>query len=432
MKKIILYTFLLLLTQFALGQNAIVPSLKVHLADAETGQNISKARVTLEGFEIKAIKGKYNEQGKYYYFTEIPKDYTTIMVYHKNYNEKGYQNPGGLPKEIKFKMYKPYRVRIAGDTLNHYKEDKNKKVIQFTQKFEDSILWKTSSDTLSLKTYFNKHYPELILKQKHNYDLNFRRFCYVTKKNGKDFKRFNDPLLYKLSNDKNIYSIDALLLKTKVINPYTKNTTEFFTTDGKPNYIPKHIAYSLYDTINKFPNYKQKTKWKGTNMTRSYRDKYFRGLLHKNVYTLNQNELDSLYKLREKYYQKEFYDYQEHNDTVYDTNPNHDWDNMPNGGINTIPYRTISNIIEQKTLNKPKKDDKTLFSFTYRFVTPEEEKRDLFSGYNLDIIEKGWPHTFCKFKHLICSPFGLADVLEITPDTQYEYVQIGVNQIYKN
>jgi len=59
------------------------------------------------GFEIPAIKAQYNKKEKYYYFTEIPKNYNTVMVYHKKYNEKGFQDMNGLPKELKFKLHEP-------------------------------------------------------------------------------------------------------------------------------------------------------------------------------------------------------------------------------------------------------------------------------------------------------------------------------------
>ena len=96
MKKFV--TIILLLTySFSFSQekedkfiNNGKDTLKVYLTDAETDKNIADAKVTLEGFEIPEIVGKYNKEEKFYYFTEIPKGYNTIMTYHKKYNEKGF------------------------------------------------------------------------------------------------------------------------------------------------------------------------------------------------------------------------------------------------------------------------------------------------------------------------------------------------------
>lgn len=99
------FSFLLLfLFLLGFGQN---PAIKIYVADAENSKNISNAKVCLEGFEIPAIKAQYNKKEKYYYFTEIPKNYNTVMVYHKKYNEKGFQDMNGLPKELKFKLHEP-------------------------------------------------------------------------------------------------------------------------------------------------------------------------------------------------------------------------------------------------------------------------------------------------------------------------------------
>lgn len=98
-----LHIFILLFFNHIYAQD--IPIIKIYLKDAFTGKNISDAKVTLEGFEIPAITGKYNKKEKYYYFSEIPKGYNTVMSYHKKYNEKGFQNINGLPEILSFKLF---------------------------------------------------------------------------------------------------------------------------------------------------------------------------------------------------------------------------------------------------------------------------------------------------------------------------------------
>ncbi len=112
MKKLI-QLYLLLVSVCVLAQNKEAIAIKIYLEGAETGKNISDAKVTLEGFEIPEIVGKYDKKGKYYYFTEIPVGYNTVMAYHKKYNEKGFQDVDGLPKEVKLKLYDPLNVSYS-------------------------------------------------------------------------------------------------------------------------------------------------------------------------------------------------------------------------------------------------------------------------------------------------------------------------------
>lgn len=98
--------FTLCFLVFIVSLNA--QAIKIFVTDAETGKNISNAKVCLEGFAIPSIKMQYNKKGKFYFANEIPSNYNTVMVYHKKYNEKGFQNVNGLPKELKFKLHEPY------------------------------------------------------------------------------------------------------------------------------------------------------------------------------------------------------------------------------------------------------------------------------------------------------------------------------------
>lgn len=99
-----LFILLFFILCFAQAQHAI----KVYVTDAVTGRNVTKAKVTLEGFEIPEIIGKYNRKGKYYYFDAIPAGYNTVMVYPKNHNEKGFQNINGLPAELHLALSSKY------------------------------------------------------------------------------------------------------------------------------------------------------------------------------------------------------------------------------------------------------------------------------------------------------------------------------------
>lgn len=110
-----IFVFCLLWNLPAFSQSGDKAVLKVYLNDTETGRNVKKARVTLEGFEIPAINAKYDRQGKYYYFAEIPKGYNTVMSYHKDYNEKGFQYVNKLPSIIKLQLHDPRNVSYSFD-----------------------------------------------------------------------------------------------------------------------------------------------------------------------------------------------------------------------------------------------------------------------------------------------------------------------------
>lgn len=114
MKVIQLYILLLLNSFFVLGQKKDF-TIKIYLEDAYTGKNIKDAKVTLEGFEIPEIVGKYDKKGKFYYFTEIPEGYNTVMAYHNKYNEKGFQDLNILPNKLKLELQDLRYVSYAFD-----------------------------------------------------------------------------------------------------------------------------------------------------------------------------------------------------------------------------------------------------------------------------------------------------------------------------
>lgn len=101
--RTILYLFISLGSCFALGQEKNF-AIKIYLEDSYTGRKINDAKVTLEGFEIPEIVGKYDKNGKFYYFTEIPEGYNTVMAYHEKYNEKGFQDVNLMPSELRLEL----------------------------------------------------------------------------------------------------------------------------------------------------------------------------------------------------------------------------------------------------------------------------------------------------------------------------------------
>ena len=107
--KATLYLLVFLNSFFAIAQST-TPALKVYLEDAYTGKNIKDAKVTLEGFEIPEIIGKYDKKGKYYYFDVLPAGYNTVMAYHEKYNEKGFKDVNGLPAELRLQLHDPRGV----------------------------------------------------------------------------------------------------------------------------------------------------------------------------------------------------------------------------------------------------------------------------------------------------------------------------------
>lgn len=429
-----------------LAQKKEAPVIKIYLEDAETGKNIPDAKVTLEGFEIPAITGKYDKVGKYYYFTEIPVGYNTIMAYHKKYNEKGFQNMKGLPKELKLKLYTPYRVRIPNDSLNYYKEDPSKLTIIMNDTLYRSN--KRDNYLFFVKRYFKEHYPTLVVHPVMGsifplFDFSF----YVMKKNSNPFKRFNDPVIKKLEDDKNILFLFGMLLDTKINKPEHNLKKEFFKQDGTPNYIPKYIKYINCDTIHQpfqpfgtkklieftFDNNgnKKKVEPKKTpkkqysDVYLSYKDKYKRKLLKNEIYTLNKVELDSLYKIDIKKQKKgELYNFLDNQkgDTLIDYLGYGDFEfTIPD----SYPYVLISNILKINGLGYPFESCK----FTQIIYYEDYGRFNLEDNYksNLNLIEqvqKSDSQKIYKLKANIGSPFGTMDLIEYYNN----YVKIKIYQ----
>lgn len=443
MEKLSILCFMLL-SVCVFAQTKKKHAIKIYLEDAESGKNIIDAKVTLEGFEIPAITAKYDKEEKAYYFDKIPKGYNTVMSYHEKYNEKGFQNTAGLPKDLKLKLYTPYRVKIPNDSLNYYKEDSSKLIIMMNDTLYRSN--KRDSYLPFVKTYFKEHYPDLAVYSVEGnifplFDFSF----YVMKKNNKPFKRFNDPIIKKIEDDKNILLLFGMLLETKIDKPEHDFKKEFFKENGIPNYIPKYIKYVNCDTVDRRFNptktrkivslgknsNKKKVKTPKKNISDvylSYREKYKRGLLKNNIYTLNEKELDSLYKIDIEKIKKgvlyEFLEYQK-GDTLIDY---YGYNNLNFNIKSTFPYPYVflSNILKITGLDYPFESN----NFTQTVFYKDYEGFDLERNYNsngdfIEQIQKSDSQKLYKLKANAGSPFGIMDLIE-------HYNNHLRNKIYQN
>jgi hypothetical protein len=211
MKKLsILWFTLLSLCLFS--QTKEVHTIKIFLEDAETGLNINDAKVTLEGFEIPAITGKYDIKKKYYYFNQIPAGYNTVMTYHKKYNEKGFQNVSGLPKELKLRLYDPKYVsyRFEKAKLTRFRTDYSK---------ENCYLKTLRNRIRKRKEIENKNFKYL-------YDEDSFHIAIITKYSYKDF--FSNDSIKNLLNK---LSLKHTKYKSGTEKGYTLNMYQF--TDGR-------------------------------------------------------------------------------------------------------------------------------------------------------------------------------------------------------
>ncbi|WP_291131736.1 hypothetical protein [Flavobacterium sp. UBA7682] len=250
MKKVL---FVFSLVWFSAFSQKDVHALTVYLSDAETGKNVKGAKVTLEGFEIPAIEGKYDKKNKSYYFDNIPNGYNTVMTYHEKYNEKGFQNTAGLPKELKIKLYVPIAVSYGfekpvlskeighsgGKKINYARMPKNLDMVLKTGKtvsnpnfryiyvedqYHIAIISKYDSKQFFENDTIKKILDELSLEEFEQNDGSYQKYAidiatgnlasckkggclimngvdyvYVLrKKEGAKFKRFNSPEIKKL------------------------------------------------------------------------------------------------------------------------------------------------------------------------------------------------------------------------------------------
>jgi hypothetical protein len=412
-----LLTFLFTVISFYVSaQEQVASSIKIYLEDAETLKNIDDAKVTLEGFKIPSITGQYNKKGKYYYFNKIPSGYNTIMAYHKNYNEKGFQNISELPKELRLGLQLPYRVRIPGDSINFYKEDD----YHIRLLFNDTILntLKTCLDFNSkslcfAKEYIAKFHKNLVIKDELNIGFWGINTITVKKKDKTKFKRFNDPTVKKLLGDKNILALYTILL-------LTKNTEKtYFGEDGTTNYIPKYIKYTYCDTPNS-----------SSNAYRDFKEKLKNGLIKNNVYERNKKEIDVLSnsdKIRIN--NGELFDNFNNSDTIaVSCKKLKTITSMPIGQNYLKQYTATSNILSYNDINFIYKNDTFYYQISYNLNDIAKYKKE-----NLLIESKkiNKETEIYKLKNNIASPLGIIDLIEyynLSGIKVYQKTEKSINQ----
>ena len=310
-----------LIFSFVITLKLSAQQIKIYLKDAETGKNVSNAKVCLEGFEIPSIKMQYNKKGKYYYANEIPVNYNTVMVYHKKYNEKGFQDIKGLPKELNFQLHQPlqnYYDFIDKQGLNfnssfphnYYVEDPFKIVIRssnqvsFTEfkKKLFTFLEKNNIEVEPIDPFLEFHQRENSNKVSdpeskysddkgvspniYGYDqeddcrknvMNTPKIntsvLFFRKMNKKRFKRFNDPIIQKLEENKEFITHTVLYNKFNMLDNLTSskisNSNPYKERDlanNKFNSINKIDSSAIYFYNNSFPLFKFKNKnmYRGT------------------------------------------------------------------------------------------------------------------------------------------------------------------------
>lgn len=410
MKKVL---FVFSLVWFSAFSQKDVRVLTVYLSDAETGKSVHDAKVTLEGFEIPAIKGKYDKKNKLYYFDNIPNGYNTVMAYHKNYNEKGFQNTAGLPKELKLKFYNPYRVKISGDSLNYYKEDTTKMILVFNDQNIESVSkcegFNDNSFLCSVKKYVNENYPEVTVKSELGLSTLSYNGVLIERVDKKKFKRFNDPVIKRIQDDKNILVFYGLLLKTKAIDSKSNTKREYFSNEGKPLYRAKYLRYINFDTINRSSiGYKGSSRYTGVNL--DYRKKYMKGLLINNVYKYTKQETDSMYAAdRMKMNKGGLFDFDLEAKDTTSVNMYSLMSNMPSDTMKFLPYKALSNLLDYDSLEKDYKDGKVSYSFYYSKdkIRNYEKARD-----RVEAKKSNSGSTIYKLKNNLSSPFGMLDLIE--------------------
>lgn len=277
-KTNLLFIFLLLSnTIFAFRNGELT---RVHVTSLENGNIIKNANVSLEGYEIPPIIAKYNNEKKYYYFDSIPPGYNTVLVSHRRFNEKGFQDVKMLPEDIYLRLSGKVDVRYlffpgSDDHENNiYVEDPYKIALDIFYKDCEAMINKI--DSLSLV-----HALEIETVNPYNINRDFRYECkestfsmqyptpqgigsdklndrpelitiFIRKKNGSKFKRYNDPVIMRLRlSNLNIQSILYIKFRGSKFSKYRKNRRADKINEVADSLKSKLILYRTNDT----PNY---------------------------------------------------------------------------------------------------------------------------------------------------------------------------------
>ena len=404
------------------GSHALV----VYVNDAESGLNVKDANVTLEGFELQPISGKYSKKDKFYYFDAVPRRYNTVMAYHDKYNEKGFQDLRRLPQTLTLKLYTPYRVKIPGDTANFYTEDASKLILVFDDPnmtpVSDCKDFGNNSMLCSANEYVRENYPEVIVKRETGFFALDYGGVLIEKAGGRKFKRFNDPVIKRMESDKIILVFFGLLLKTKTEATKEAPAKAYFSETGTPLYLPRYLRYVNFDTIDRAKKSiggKSRNKYRGVNS--DYRRKYFKGLLDNDLYRYPDRELDSLYAIDdEKKRSSGLFGFEPYPKDTICVNMYSRVSDMPSDSIKILPYKLIANLPEFYSLYLNNQRGRLAYSFYYSGETIQKYER---VTERLEAAKTRSGSTVYRFKGSLASPYGMIDLTE--------YYNLGREAIYQ-
>jgi hypothetical protein len=226
-------------TLYFMCVNVYAQAIKIYVTDSETGKNVSNAKVCLEGFEIPPINAQYNKKANFYYFNEIPKNYNTVMVYHKNYNEKGFQKVEGLPEALHIELHNPMFIdnNLFGKN-NYYIEDPYKIVIELKEKLSYNESRKKIIDLLKQPSLSGLELinPFWELKKKIVSQKNKDSLLYFF--NFPNPKVYTDQEPYPLLNANTFYNADF----------YSENSLDY----GKADIFPTLYGFSSDEAVYSF------------------------------------------------------------------------------------------------------------------------------------------------------------------------------------
>ncbi len=308
--KAVIKIFLCLL-QFQLLNSQII---KIFVLDAETRKQIPNAKVFLEGIGIPSLNAKYNSKEGYYYFDEHSEKYNTIMVYHKKYNEKGFQNKNNLPQEITFKLHKslnnyydfvdkknsskdhifyvedPYKIIIRPESSDISYNSFREKIYSFIKKNNLEIepinpsieynIRKGYKNQLVTEPYPLMFSENITCNQNvcsfpliYGFD-NFQTYCndekttktknivlFFRKKDKTKFKRFNDPIINKIEESRQFKILYVIYNKgIRYIDDLNSNYNYRDRENRNYNIKNKIDSSAVYFYNNDLPLNKRKVK----------------------------------------------------------------------------------------------------------------------------------------------------------------------------
>ncbi len=443
--KTLFSIFLLSLSTLLLGQKPHV--LSVRLQDAHTQGNITGAKVTLEGVDIPPITAKYDKRRSTYYFDKRPQNYTTVMVRHDRYNEKGFQALASFPDSIRFTLYTPYRI-TSPNLPQYYKEDTQRVMILMN----DTLYHIDAKDPDSkeakrafVTSYFGKHYPDLEIFEGFGNIFTLNDFAfYVVRKDRKPFARFNDKLVKKMQEDENILMLFGMMLETVSTNA-TGATRTFFAEDGAPLFLPEHIHYHC-DSSEPAP---PKADPNESELYLSYAEKKRRGLIRNDIYTLKKKDLDALYV---RYKRQEatgalydFFDGYDRSDTlhhqcgryVYQTKNLFPYVEQESPEGARIPYRLISDVMALSYLTIDIQNGTYYFNLDYGYnpalvkVYGGRSPKDHYRSKASIIQPFRKKNTPLYRLNIDASPFGVKDMIEYYHDNASTEIVQNIREIQR-